>query len=514
MKTHLKKMPISDQPHQPAKTHHLQAGTAETRAKAADTQAGSTAIGVMSGNEKDSTGHGSNPGASDAEPASPPTPLTDAQREVADRFRDKRAQPDSTDLESGLDLLDIIRNQRLPMRGGRILDSEQLLGLDRFEVRRLVEVAELHRAGQGGGSPALGADVRASKFSASKEPPASPPKAATGEGKSAASAPSPAPEKKRPVKMKEEATEANALQTGAPVQSLANPSVETVQPGPEEPTRAGEKTPEDPTGTGEIPSATRQRKKRQTVANQAADKATVGTTLTLIEQEQRLIQLETIVENGFTTLWEMGKAMLEIRDTKLYVKRYKTFERYCEQRWAKHRSRCYQLMDAAEVQQNLSMSTQVDISELTEKHCRELVKLKKPADQRTAWKEAAASADGTVSLVHLKQAVAKLRPPARPLPADKAPATAAPVAGAAEGTPDHAVPAETHEEPTTDQPESPPATGPAAFARDEFDLDEEWLVVEQTLTSLFRRCPKYRWPVLWKRLNGYFEKNPELIPAD
>ena len=294
--------------------------------------------------------------------------------------------------------------------------------------------------------------------------------------------------------------------------NFTQPAIELPPSVSREPAGADAKTPQHLTGVSGGPTVNGQSKEPQQASRRAANEAKVGTTLTPIDQEQRLLQLETIVENGFTTLWEMGKAMLEIRNTKLYVKRYTTFAEYCEQRWAKHRSRCYQLMDAAEVQQNLS--TWVDIAELTEKHCRELVKLKKPADQRTAWKEAAASTDGTVSLVHLKQAVAKLRPPARPLPADKAPATAAPVAGAAEATPDHAVPAETHEEPTTDLPESPPPTAPAPCDSDEFDLDPEWQLAEETLNRLLRRCPRGKRSVLWHRLKDFFERHPDFRPDD
>ena len=44
------------------------------------------------------------------------------------------------------------------------------------------------------------------------------------------------------------------------------------------------------------------------------------------------------------TFIEVGKALLAIRDAKLYRKTHKTFEAYCRDRWEMSRPRAYQLI--------------------------------------------------------------------------------------------------------------------------------------------------------------------------
>lgn len=233
-------------------------------------------------------------------------------------------------------------------------------------------------------------------------------------------------------------------------------------------------------------------------------------TIPAASQQERLEILETIVEKGIDTVFEIGAALEEIRDHKLFRPQFSTFGQYLEKRWNWTRARCYQLIGATQVRDNLS--THVDnIAQLTEPHCRVLAKLT-DEEQVTAWKEAtSAEPDGQVRLAHLKDAAAKLRPPAPPMTLKQAPATAVVVVEAAEDTDDHALPAQSLEEPAGGQPGSPPATAPATIAADGFDLDAEWTVVEETLTSLFRRCPKCRWPMLWKKLNAYSERHSERI---
>lgn len=499
---------------------------------------------VEPGDEAGSSSNGSQAREGDGKPAPLPNSLTEEGRELADRFRAKRAQPDCSELELGLDLVDIFRNRRLPVKGSRILDSEQLLGLDRFEVRRLVELAEGHRAEHGGGSPARSAEVRPTGASASKQQPANagrptipthrvggspapsnaaggedanetapPAHAAAADGGSTASASISSLEQKSGARKKQRA----ARQTSTPVNGehpdcSIQPAIELPPPVAPEPAGADAKSPQHPTGGSVTPPAETQNKKRQKVIKQAASKSMADTQLAPTKQAERLHDLEAIVDRGIETVFEVGAALEEIRDHELFSPQFKTFGEYLQQRWGWSRARCYQLIGATKVRDNLS--TRVDIAHLSEPHCRVLAKLKH-ADQVTAWNDAASAApDGKVTLAHLKKAVAKLLPPAQPMPPDEAPATAAPAVEAEEATPDHALPAETHEEPTTDQPESPPAIAPAAFATDEFDLDAEWLVVEQIITSMFQRCPKYKRQVLWRHLNAYSEQKSELIPVD
>lgn len=87
-----------------------------------------------------------------------------------------------------------------------------------------------------------------------------------------------------------------------------------------------------------------------------------------IRDDERLAELEKVIAKGRKTFVEVGRALAEIRDTRLYRREYSGFEEYCQKKWGWTRQRAYQLMDAAEVQ----MSTAVDIS--SERAARELGK--------------------------------------------------------------------------------------------------------------------------------------------
>jgi hypothetical protein len=70
--------------------------------------------------------------------------------------------------------------------------------------------------------------------------------------------------------------------------------------------------------------------------------------------EDRLKQLESVIE-AVERSWEpLARALVEIRDSKLYRDFYDSFEKYVEQRWELSRARAYQLMEAVKVKDFLS----------------------------------------------------------------------------------------------------------------------------------------------------------------
>lgn len=71
-------------------------------------------------------------------------------------------------------------------------------------------------------------------------------------------------------------------------------------------------------------------------------------------EKARLQELEAIVEQGLQTFYEVGKALDEIREQKLYRATHKTFEAYCRDRWRIGKSTAYRYIDAAHVMENLS----------------------------------------------------------------------------------------------------------------------------------------------------------------
>mgnify|MGYP001611414448 FL=1 len=74
--------------------------------------------------------------------------------------------------------------------------------------------------------------------------------------------------------------------------------------------------------------------------------------------EGRLSVLEAVVERGLSTFVEVGTALAEIRDSRLYLATCGTFEDYLSERWGMSRPRGYQMIEAAKVA--LAMSTTVD----------------------------------------------------------------------------------------------------------------------------------------------------------
>lgn len=97
--------------------------------------------------------------------------------------------------------------------------------------------------------------------------------------------------------------------------------------------------------------------------------------------KSRLQALESVIERGKQTFIEVGKALLEIRDSRLYLENHTTFEDYCRARWGWSRPRAYQLIEAA------AMSTVVDIQ--NERQARELAPLRdEPEKAKQVWEQA------------------------------------------------------------------------------------------------------------------------------
>lgn len=69
-----------------------------------------------------------------------------------------------------------------------------------------------------------------------------------------------------------------------------------------------------------------------------------------------LPELERVIERGQQTFIEVGRALLEIRDRRLYRETHATFEAYCRERWGWGRDYAYKHIDAAHVANALSTS--------------------------------------------------------------------------------------------------------------------------------------------------------------
>jgi DNA repair exonuclease SbcCD ATPase subunit len=158
----------------------------------------------------------------------------------------------------------------------------------------------------------------------------------------------------------------------------------------------------------------------------------VGSDTELSPDEQiELEECEAIIERGLQTFYEVGAALLRVRELRLYRIGHSSFEAYCAERWGISRPRAYQFIEAAEVRSNLS--TIVDTLPMTESQARPLARLE-PDQQREAWQQALQRAHelGQRLTAALVEAIVKEMHPAAPAqpaqradPAPPAPDTAA-----------------------------------------------------------------------------------------
>jgi hypothetical protein len=72
-----------------------------------------------------------------------------------------------------------------------------------------------------------------------------------------------------------------------------------------------------------------------------------------VAERARLQELESIVEHGLQIFYEVGKALDEIREQKLYRETHKTFEAYCLDNWGLGRRTADRFIAAAQVIENL-----------------------------------------------------------------------------------------------------------------------------------------------------------------
>jgi SAM-dependent methyltransferase len=103
-------------------------------------------------------------------------------------------------------------------------------------------------------------------------------------------------------------------------------------------------------------------------------------------ERSRLAELERVVEHGLATFVEVGLALAEIRDARLYRETHETFERYLAERWGLSRSRGYRMIEAAKVAELVSPMGDIQ----NERQARELVPVLRDAGEQAVievWRE-------------------------------------------------------------------------------------------------------------------------------
>jgi ParB family chromosome partitioning protein len=100
----------------------------------------------------------------------------------------------------------------------------------------------------------------------------------------------------------------------------------------------------------------------------------------------RFSECEQIILDGLNTFIDVGYALTEIRDLKLYRTGYSTFEEYCLRKWDIKRAQAYRLIESSAVVKNLSPMGDISPPK-TERVVREIAKASKEK-QSEVWSEA------------------------------------------------------------------------------------------------------------------------------
>jgi hypothetical protein len=103
---------------------------------------------------------------------------------------------------------------------------------------------------------------------------------------------------------------------------------------------------------------------------------------------EELDKLEAVIQRNAGAFYEIGCALMEIRDKGLYrdVLGFETFEAYCKARWDFSKRHVYRLIDSANVVDTVKSDPMGHFPD-NERQCRPLTKLE-PDQQRIAWQQA------------------------------------------------------------------------------------------------------------------------------
>jgi hypothetical protein len=117
-------------------------------------------------------------------------------------------------------------------------------------------------------------------------------------------------------------------------------------------------------------------------------------------EDARLARNETRISQGLASFVEVGEALSDIRDARLYRATHGTFESYCQQRWKFTRNTAYLLMRESEAAQSVSGLLQPN-----REQARELARVE-PARREEVIRAADIATGGKITAAAIKQAAA------------------------------------------------------------------------------------------------------------
>lgn len=112
-----------------------------------------------------------------------------------------------------------------------------------------------------------------------------------------------------------------------------------------------------------------------------------------VSETHRLDALEGVIERGKAAFVEVGEALLEIRDRRLYRESHGTFEAYCSERWGFTHTYAKHLITASRVVSAIGSQTDTTVSVPTPRNesvARELAPVLREAPEKVAetWQHA------------------------------------------------------------------------------------------------------------------------------
>jgi len=128
-----------------------------------------------------------------------------------------------------------------------------------------------------------------------------------------------------------------------------------------------------------------------------------------------LTDCESVIAHGLSTFLQVGAALIQIKNERLYLENYPSFEIYCRKRWGMTRTHAYRLLASATVVSNLSP---IGDTPTHESQVRPLIHLS-AEKQQEAWTEAV-KGNPAPTASQVKAAVRRVAPECEPLPSPRA----------------------------------------------------------------------------------------------
>lgn len=117
-------------------------------------------------------------------------------------------------------------------------------------------------------------------------------------------------------------------------------------------------------------------------------------------EDARLARNETRISQGLASFVEVGEALSDIRDARLYRATHSTFESYCAEKWKMTRSNAFRLMEESAAARSVDNCPQINRGQ-----ARELARVE-PARREEVIRKADLATGGKITAAAIKDAAA------------------------------------------------------------------------------------------------------------